>query len=236
MTILPAPPPDWKRPAMPKGIKAYACSTSNKFFPRVRGTIEQRFWSKVCPEPNTGCWLWGGDSNGSYGSLGVCRNGKMIRVLAHRLSFEMHVGPIPAHLQIDHKCRMKMCVNPEHLELVTPWENSMRTPVGMRGNNQIKTTCKHGHALAGENLRFDSRGHALCRTCSMDYRRRYESKRGVTPRWTITFDGVTQTAAEWEKQLGLKRGLLKHRRAAGWSAERMLLTPKAPRSTRKSQR
>lgn len=147
-------------------IKSFATSTGNKFFPRATGTIEERFWSKVSPEPNTGCWLWAGDTNGKYGSMGICENGKMHRVYAHRLSYELYIGPIPDGLQIDHKCRMKFCVNPDHLRPVTVLQNIMHTPPGIRGNNQIKTHCKRGHPFTGTNLRFDPIGRAVCRECA----------------------------------------------------------------------
>lgn len=147
-------------------VKSFHTSSGNKYFPRCTGTVEEKFWSKVSPEPNTGCWLWGGDTNGKYASIGVHKNKKTVRIYAHRLSYEMFIGPIPDGLEIDHKCRMKMCVNPEHLRAVTPRENMMLIPSGMRGNNQIKDHCKRGHPFVGSNLRFDPTGHAVCRACS----------------------------------------------------------------------
>lgn len=156
--------------------KPYVATTSNKFFPRVGGTIEERFWSKVSPEPNTGCWLWCGDSNGHYGNIGTYRDGRWGRVLAHRVSFEIHKGTIPKHLQIDHECRVKMCVNPDHLRIRTPQQNVLHIPPGIRGNNQIKEFCKRGHPLSGENLRFDSRGHAACRVCGNMHSRNYTAR------------------------------------------------------------
>lgn len=82
-----------------------------------------RFMSKVTPEPNTGCWLWvgqtTGESNGNYGRLKV--NGK--NVPAHRVSWMLHVGPIPEGMIVCHKCDTPLCANPSHLFLGTTKEN-----------------------------------------------------------------------------------------------------------------
>ena len=157
-------------------IKSVVTSKSNPFFPRTYGTKDERFWAKVVPEPNSGCWIWCGDTNGNYGSHSMYVDKKPFRVLAHRFSYELLVGKIPEGKQIDHLCKNKFCVNPDHLELVTPYENTMRTPVGARGNNQIKEKCKLGHELNGSNLAFDGRGHAKCRKCSVLYAQAYQDR------------------------------------------------------------
>src|SRR3990172_4211550 len=81
------------------------------------------FGVRYIPEPNTGCWLWAGNLDtpgyGQISSLGR-------KVLAHRLSYIFLRGPIPRGLQIDHLCRVRSCVNPDHMELVTSRENASR--------------------------------------------------------------------------------------------------------------
>lgn len=110
---------------------------------------EVRFWRKVHITP--GCWLWQGKPDkGGYGVLNVT-DGK--RMLAHRFSYELHAGPIPEGLHIDHLCKVTMCVNPAHLEAVTPYENWRRSdsPATIASR---KTHCKRGHPLSGDNLRL----------------------------------------------------------------------------------
>lgn len=84
-------------------------------------TRAERFWSKV--EKTDGCWLWTSTTNeNGYGRFSIKRR----FVSAHRLAYEMTVGPIPDGLTIDHLCRVRSCVRPEHLEAVTLQENCLR--------------------------------------------------------------------------------------------------------------
>ena len=95
----------------------------------------QNFQKKIELDLLTGCWNWIGSKEREYG-LFSC-TGKIQR--AHRVSYEYWNGKIPKELQIDHLCRNRSCVNPEHLEAVTARENCRR---GLTGSNQTnKTHC-----------------------------------------------------------------------------------------------
>lgn len=83
------------------------------------GTLEERFHDKYIPEPNSGCWLWIANANRTgYGCLSDSK-----QRLAHRISWEIHRGPIPEGLYVLHKCDVPICVNPEHLFLGTHQDN-----------------------------------------------------------------------------------------------------------------
>jgi hypothetical protein len=128
----------------------------------------RRFEAKIQPGPSD-CWQWIGSlmPNG-YGRF---KGEAKLPVLAHRWSYEYHVGPIPDGLVIDHLCRNRGCVNPWHMEPVTQKENLRR---GIH-YNAVKTHCPKGHA-------FDAvwGGKRKCRTCQAETdRRRYARRRGA---------------------------------------------------------
>lgn len=95
-------------------------------------TVEERLWAKT--NKTDSCWLWTAGTQYGYGVLQV----DLLPRRVHRLSYEMHYGPIPEGMFIDHKCRVKLCLNPEHLRLATPkqnTENKSKSPsaTGIRG-------------------------------------------------------------------------------------------------------
>ncbi len=143
------------------------------------GRLPERFWNKVVPEPNSGCWLWTGSTDTSgYGLFRVDRRLQK----THRWAFMNLVGPIEAPLVLDHLCRETACCNPQHLERVTRQVNTLRgqTPAAA---NAAKTHCPRGHAYAGTNLLQGSwhRGRA-CRECKrLDAQARYRRRRVAGP-------------------------------------------------------
>lgn len=95
--------------------------------------------------------------------------------LAHRLSYAVFVGPIPEGLFLDHLCRVTNCINPSHLEPVTPKENNMRGN-SVAAINARKTHCKRGHELSTENVRIDN-GTRQCKPCNNIRARGYRLKK-----------------------------------------------------------
>jgi hypothetical protein len=122
-----------------------------------------RFWAKV--EKTESCWLWqGSTSNKGYGEFHLGRQGRMrVRALPHVLSYQMLVGKIPDGLQLDHLCRVRHCVNPEHLEPVTRKVNILRG-VSWCAERARQTHCLHGHSFVGAYI--SKEGHRVCRACN----------------------------------------------------------------------
>jgi hypothetical protein len=117
---------------------------------------EKRFWSKV--EKTETCWNWTAALQNGYGRV-VTQQRPTRTTMAHRYSYEMHVGPIPDGMTIDHLCLNRKCVNPDHLEVVSRSENTKRA-------NPILEYCKRGHKMHGDNIYYPpSGGSRQCRAC-----------------------------------------------------------------------
>ena len=145
--------------------------------PRARSSLDA-FWSHVrmC-FPETECWHWHGSINldNGYGRWQISKQwqanrGSEARTIgAHRFIYELLVGPIPEGLTLDHLCRRRDCVNPEHLEPVTERENILRGTSPSALNAQ-KTHCVNDHAFTPENTYLGKRGRR-CRACRRQWMR-----------------------------------------------------------------
>lgn len=125
-----------------------------------------------------GCIEWIASVQGEgYGQFyrGQVARGGHGKIAAHRWSYEYHVGPIPDGLQIDHLCRNRLCVNPDHLEPVTPQVNNSRSL-----GNGSKTHCPWGHPYDVANTYVSPRGGRVCRIC------RGDNGRGIAWRAALT--------------------------------------------------
>ena len=153
----------------------------------------ERFWKRVDKDgplsldrPDLGpCWVWTGNIRtgwgkepGGYGRFSVSPERSM---LAHRMAYELSIGPIPEGKVLDHLCHgpscpggaclHRRCVNPDHLEAVTQRTNVMRQP-----NTGTETHCPHGHAFSVENTYITPKGGRQCRQCKTEAMRRFNAR------------------------------------------------------------
>jgi hypothetical protein len=126
---------------------------------------EDRFMRHVSPEPNSGCWLW--EAHVSKEGYGRFHTPDGRHGWAHRISYELFKGSIPNGLHLDHLCRVRCCVNPDHLEPVTQTENNFRGESHIP-KNKVKTHCKNGHEFNEKNtywFSYRDTMHRKCRAC-----------------------------------------------------------------------
>jgi hypothetical protein len=142
--------------------------------------LMERMMAKVRLDSD-GCWTWTGSRiHNGYGKVKV--NG--LQVVSHRASYEALVGPIPDGMQLDHLCRNRACINPDHLEPVSKRENLLRG-IGPTAVNAAKSACVRGHLLSGDNVRIvvGASGHDTrrCRQCERDRKNEHRQRAKVRP-------------------------------------------------------
>lgn len=138
--------------------------------------VDERLWSKVIINEATGCWEWQGATTNGYGAAwsGGGRGIGRVR-MAHRLFYELIVGDV-GDAVLDHLCRNRRCVNPEHLEPTTHQVNILRG-VGATAANAAKTHCPQGHTYADHA--YVKSGRRICGICSPT-----TGKQGQQRTWT----------------------------------------------------
>ncbi len=128
-----------------------------------------KFWSRVKKSNN--CWEWTATLDGR--GYGKCY-WKHKQLSSHIISYQLMVGDVPEGLELDHLCRNKKCVNPDHLEAVTHRENMLRgfAPSAIHAR---KTHCPQGHLYNGINL-ITYGTNRKCRICKNATQRKYKKR------------------------------------------------------------
>jgi hypothetical protein len=147
-------------------------------------TLAERFWEKVDRQAE-GCWNWkAAKQHNGYGYLHAGGGKTRKPARAHRVSWELHNGPIPEGLWVLHKCDNPSCVRPDHLFLGDRVDNmndaAAKGRVTTIGQSR-KTHCPHGHEYSPENMYVRANGHRVCRTCHIrqDHERRARKRAGI---------------------------------------------------------
>lgn len=151
---------------------------------KPRKDLMERFMSRIEYDTNGGCWLWKGPSDGGAGYGRLMAKHEIGETQAHRVGYTLYCEPIPAGLEIDHKCRVTACVNPLHLEAVTRQENMRRASktglrLGGRANGERqrqKTHCPQGHKYAVHASKTPQ-GWRYCKVCHAIRQRAYTAKK-----------------------------------------------------------
>lgn len=133
--------------------------------------IAERFWSKV--SKTDGCWLWTGYTNAKgYGRIATADGVAM----AHRVSYEMHFGPIPDGMLVLHSCDTPSCVRPDHLSAGTHMDNMHDKVARRRHHKHKQTVCLRGHPFDEHNTYTKTHGERVCRACQVVRRREYRAR------------------------------------------------------------
>jgi hypothetical protein len=132
----------------------------------MKRTPVQRFWSKFVVDETTGCWLWTAYVHKPSG-YGQFWNGERV-VYAHVFSFVTFKSALSERVEPDHLCRVRCCVNPNHLEAVTRRINLLRGNT-IPARKAAQTHCEHGHEFTPDNIYHAKNGTRQCRACRAEW-------------------------------------------------------------------
>jgi hypothetical protein len=160
-------------------VEAEEVPPDNRHFQDQAGPV---FWSIPMPAWQTEdrgygspCWIWTGKATqGGYGLVWGRIAGKATATTAHRWMWQVWHGPLPPghEFEVDHLCRVQLCVRPSHLEPVSPYVNHHRNP----NASANKTHCPHGHPYDTSNTTVRPDGARICRTCARESQSTYEKR------------------------------------------------------------
>lgn len=172
-------------------VPGLSAESAIRRFEKMKSNLEERFWAKV--RKTDTCWVWTGAKRNGYGHFFVARIGGVDTYdYAHRISYRLLVGPIPEHLQLDHLCRNRSCLNPAHLEPVTPKENAQRGLTGKYQSN--RTHCPAGHPYDDVNTGWNRNGAGrVGKYCKACLRARTAAKRAAKRQPTREDDPCDRT-------------------------------------------
>lgn len=127
----------------------------------------ERFLSKFDRSGDQECWIWTSHLRDGYGGFTFGPQGTL-RWRAHRLCYELSIGPIPPGKQLHHTCNDRSCVNPAHMEIIDPAEHTKKHARYL----VLGGFCKNGHLVTEETLHRRSDGRPFCIACARATRTR----------------------------------------------------------------
>ncbi len=134
--------------------------------------LRDRFWPKVDRREKSECWLWQGhvDKNTGYGRIVENGEKRPRKLQAHRVSLLVHGIKLEENLVVDHICRTRACVNPDHLRQVTLGVNTLENSASIQAANKKKTHCPRQHPYD-----LKSGGRRYCRRCLREKNKKWRA-------------------------------------------------------------